>query len=186
MDQNKAAIAFVKACLTLSGKVKKDADNPFFSSNYPTLEAVLDVVLPACHAEDLMPMQTIVAIEKGIGVKTVLYHGSGDVLELDVAPIPVDKNNAQGVGSATTYGRRYSLMSIFGLAPSDDDGNAAAKAEPKKESNPENFAVLKEAAEKGLSEFRDVWKNMSKTKRETITPESMDELKKITEKKDAA
>jgi len=33
----------------------------------------------------------------------------------------------QGLGSATTYARRYGLMSAAGIAPEDDDGNAAVK-----------------------------------------------------------
>ena len=36
----------------------------------------------------------------------------------------------QGVGSAQTYARRYGLMGLAGIAPEDDDGNAAAAAPP--------------------------------------------------------
>jgi hypothetical protein len=39
----------------------------------------------------------------------------------------------QGYGSAVTYARRYGLMAMAGIAPEDDDGNAAAKAAPKQE-----------------------------------------------------
>jgi hypothetical protein len=38
----------------------------------------------------------------------------------------------QGFGSAVTYARRYGLMAMAGIAPEDDDGNAAAKAAPSK------------------------------------------------------
>jgi len=44
------------------------------------------------------------------------------------------KNDAQGFGSALSYARRYSLMAACGIAPEDDDGNAASvppKAVPK-------------------------------------------------------
>ena len=38
---------------------------------------------------------------------------------------------AQGYGSALTYARRYSLMAACGIAPEDDDGNAASnKSKP--------------------------------------------------------
>jgi len=40
--------------------------------------------------------------------------------------------DAQGYGSALSYARRYSLMAITGLAPVDDDGNAAAATKPTK------------------------------------------------------
>ncbi len=42
--------------------------------------------------------------------------------------MPTGKGDAQSVGSATTYGRRYALMAILGLAPDDDDGQAASTA----------------------------------------------------------
>jgi hypothetical protein len=42
-----------------------------------------------------------------------------------VQPVKADP---QGEGSALTYARRYALMAIAGIAPEDDDGNAAAKA----------------------------------------------------------
>ncbi len=42
--------------------------------------------------------------------------------------VPAAKNDPQGYGSALTYARRYSLMAACGIAPEDDDGNAATKA----------------------------------------------------------
>ncbi len=44
--------------------------------------------------------------------------------------VPANKQDPQGYGSALTYARRYSLMAVCGIAPEDDDGNAASK--PKK------------------------------------------------------
>lgn len=129
-EKNKAIESYVKTCLDLTGKVKKDGNNPHFKSGYATLESVLDTILPSCHKNDLVPMQEIIACDAGIAVKTTLYHLSGESLTLEPMPIPVDKNNAHGVVSASTYGRRVSLMAIFGLAPSDDDGNAAESAPP--------------------------------------------------------
>ena len=41
--------------------------------------------------------------------------------------VPASKNDAQGFGSALTYCRRYGLLAAFGIAPEDDDGNAASK-----------------------------------------------------------
>lgn len=41
--------------------------------------------------------------------------------------MPVSKHDAQGYGSAITYGRRYSLLTACGVAPEDDDGNGASK-----------------------------------------------------------
>ena len=46
--------------------------------------------------------------------------------------MPASKQDPQGYGSALTYARRYSLMACVGIAPEDDDGNAASH--PKKSS----------------------------------------------------
>jgi len=45
--------------------------------------------------------------------------------------VPSAKNDPQGYGSALTYARRYSLMAACGIAPEDDDGNAASKTPAK-------------------------------------------------------
>ena len=132
MSENKAISAYVSACLDLTGKVKKDGTNPHFKSGYATLESVLETILPSCKEHKIVPLQEIIKAETGIAVKTTIYHEGGDSLSLEPMPIPVDKNSAHGVVSASTYGRRVSLMAIFGLAPSDDDGNAAVEASSKR------------------------------------------------------
>jgi hypothetical protein len=55
----------------------------------------------------------------------VLMHSSGEWIsgELEMTPV---KSDPQGIGSAITYARRYTLASIAGIATEDDDGNAAA------------------------------------------------------------
>ena len=47
------------------------------------------------------------------------------------------KQDAQAVGSAITYLRRYSLQSIMGLPVEDDDGNAASRRQPQRRQVPE-------------------------------------------------
>jgi len=178
-EKNKAVEAYVTTCLSLSGKVKKDGTNPHFKSGYATLESVLDTILPFCHENDLVPMQEIIGCDNGIAVQTTLYHSSGDFLKLEAMPIPVDKQNAHGVVSASTYGRRVSLMAHFGLAPSDDDGNSAVAAPPKPDE--EAVEVLTDAANQGLEAFRSAWKGLAASKRKTITPELQAGFKAITE-----
>jgi hypothetical protein len=62
--------------------------------------------------------------ESNIGVTTRLAHSSGQWIEgsLYIAPLKFD---AQGVGSVITYLRRYALLAMAGVAPDDDDGEAA-------------------------------------------------------------
>ena len=61
-----------------------------------------------------------------VTVTTRLIHKSGEWIE-DSLSMPTGNGGAQAVGSATTYGRRYSLMAILGLAPEDDDGAEASQ-----------------------------------------------------------
>ncbi|EAE2768887.1 TPA: ERF family protein, partial [Listeria monocytogenes] len=65
--------------------------------------------------------------ENKVGVKTILMHASGEFVEFDPFMLPLDKNTAQGAGSALTYARRYTLSAAFGIASDeDDDGNSAS------------------------------------------------------------
>jgi hypothetical protein len=49
------------------------------------------------------------------------------MLECGKLHVPAAKQDPQGYGSALTYARRYSLMAACGIAPEDDDGNAATR-----------------------------------------------------------
>jgi hypothetical protein len=111
------------------GKALKDSDNPHFKSKYADLSSVMDACIPALNANGFAVIQPTVDDESGRYVETVLLHESGESLKCRV-PLIVQKNDMQGYGSAVTYARRYGLMCMAGIAPEDDDGNAAAKAAP--------------------------------------------------------
>ena len=115
------------------GKALKQANNPHFRSKYADLGSVMDACLPALNEAGIALIQPTGEDEHGRFVETTLIHGeSGETLSCRV-PLIVSKNDMQGYGSATTYGRRYGLMAMAGIAAEDDDGNAAAKAAPKNE-----------------------------------------------------
>jgi len=126
------ATALAKAQAEM-GKALKQSNNPHFKSKYADLGNVMDACLPALNAAGIAVIQPTGEDEHGRYVETVLIHGeSGESLTCRV-PLIVAKNDMQGYGSAVTYGRRYGLMAMAGIAPEDDDGNAAAKAAPKQE-----------------------------------------------------
>lgn len=127
MTSNIAA-ALAKAQAEM-GKAIKESTNPAFRSKYADLGNVMDACLPALNKHNIAVIQPIVSDVDGRFVKTILIHESGETLECAV-PLIVGKNDMQGLGSAITYGRRYGLMSMAGIAPEDDDGNAAAEAPP--------------------------------------------------------
>lgn len=115
------------------GKALKQANNPHFRSKYADLGNVMDACLPALNSNGIALIQPTGEDEHGRYVETMLLHGeSGQSLSCRV-PLIVGKNDMQGYGSAVTYARRYGLMTMAGIAPEDDDGNAAAKAAPKQE-----------------------------------------------------
>lgn len=59
----------------------------------------------------------------------MLIHSSGQWMRGDLL-LPVSKWDAQGIGSAITYARRYSLQGFLNVAAeADDDANAAAGKE---------------------------------------------------------
>ena len=113
------------------GGAKKDAKNPHFKSQYATLESVVDAIKPVAAKHGLGYLQRFHDCENGVALETIIFHASGAELSTGTLRIPASKNDAQGYGSAITYARRYGLQTAFGIAPEDDDGNAAVKAEPK-------------------------------------------------------
>jgi hypothetical protein len=60
-----------------------------------------------------------------------LIHESGEELSFGKLFVPCTKQDAQGYGSAITYARRYQLQTALGIAPEDDDGNAASASAPR-------------------------------------------------------
>lgn len=111
-------------------KARKSANNLHFKTKYADLASVMDACLPALSAVGIAVIQPPGENEAGRYVETVLTHGpSGERMTCRV-PLIVQKNDMQGYGSAVTYARRYGLMAMAGIAPEDDDGNAAVQAAP--------------------------------------------------------
>ncbi len=135
IPDHKGIYAALAAAQAAMGPALKQAVNPAFKSKYADLASVMDACLPALTANGICVMQPTGEDEQGRFVKTILAHISGESVECRV-PLIVSKNDMQGYGSAVTYARRYGLMSMAGIAPEDDDGNAAAKAPPKEEAKP--------------------------------------------------
>jgi hypothetical protein len=107
------------------GEVFKTANNPAFKSKYADLAAVVEAVVPALNKHGITLLQPISFNGDLVHVGTVLLHESGQWIRC-VHSIPLSKRDAHGIGSATTYGRRQGLSAMAGVAPEDDDGNAAS------------------------------------------------------------
>lgn len=124
--------AFAKAQAEMEA-ASKDSNNPFFKSKYADLNSVMGAVKPAFAKHGLAFVQVCHDAENAAKVETIIVHESGFQISAGCVSVPVSKHDAQGYGSALTYARRYSLAAAAGVGAEDDDGNAAAKAAPKKE-----------------------------------------------------
>jgi hypothetical protein len=113
------------------GPALKTHTNPAFRSKYAGLDACIEAVLDALNNNGIFLMQPTHECEGGVIVETLFIHESGEQMSSGKLHVPATKLDAQGYGSALTYARRYSLMTACGIAPEDDDGNAASKPAPK-------------------------------------------------------
>ena len=128
MNTEHATPELFAALAVAQGKVEnaaKGSKNSHFGSKYADLAEILNTVRPVFAAEGLALAQSTGFDGSRVIVTTLIAHKAGGFLTSDAACVPA-KTDAQGVGAATTYLRRYSLAAMAGIAQEDDDGNAAA------------------------------------------------------------
>lgn len=103
----------------------KNAANPHFRSKYADLAEVMNTIRPVFAAHGLSLFQAPAFDGSLASVTTILAHAGGGYISTTASCVPA-KADAQGIGSASTYLRRYSAAAVAGIAQEDDDGNAAA------------------------------------------------------------
>lgn len=118
------AAALVKAQLVIRAAIK-DSTNPHYRSKYADLTSVIEAVKGPLLGNGIAFLQPVGFSETGVSVETILLHTSGEWIA-GTLNVPVSKQDAQGVGSAISYGRRYGLQAMCGVPAEDDDGNAAS------------------------------------------------------------
>jgi len=104
----------------------KDANNPHFKSRYADLASVFDACKDALNNAGIVFVQAPSSTKNEVTITTTLFS-QGEWLACQLTA-PLSKYDAQSVGSAITYLRRYSLSSIAGVVSDDDDGQAAVGA----------------------------------------------------------
>ena len=109
------------------GPALKSSSNPHFRSKYADLAACVEAVIDGLNSNGIALIQQTHECQDGVIVETVFVHESGETMSAGKLHVPAAKQDPQGYGSALTYARRYSLMAACGIAPEDDDGNAASK-----------------------------------------------------------
>ena len=121
----------------------KNSANPHFRSKYADLAEVLNTIRPVFAKHGLSLIQSPGFDGSMVSVTTVLAHQSGGYMTSTASCVPA-KADAQGIGSATTYLRRYGAAAVAGIAQEDDDGNAAAHNKPHAVVTAEQGATLRD------------------------------------------
>ena len=153
---SKLAVSLVKFNSEVS-KIAKDAKNPFFKSNYVTLDRLIEATRPILQENGLVVMQSPLSKEDGsIGIQTLLIHESGEFIESE--PIfmkPAKANDPQQAGSIISYMRRYSYQAILNLnTGEDDDANKSTGEENiKAKLNDKSCSNNKELSEEQVKEL---------------------------------
>jgi hypothetical protein len=103
-------------------KFEKNADNPFFKSRYTDLPNLLSVLLPVLNKLNVL----LYHIADNGKLTTIFWDiDSGEWMGSSLA-IP-EGLDAQKVGSAITYFKRYNIGMMLNITTDvDDDGNSAS------------------------------------------------------------
>ena len=125
---NELATAMAKAQAEI-GTARKDAENPFFKKPYADLASIWEACRSPLSKHGLSIVQLPFASGRQVTVWTMLLHSSGQFISGELTMSAV-KDDPQSIGSCLTYLRRYSLAAVAGVAPAEDDGNAAAGNRP--------------------------------------------------------
>ena len=107
-----------------------DSKNPHFKSKYASLSEVIDTAKPVLAKHGLAVIQ-LPSFRDNIGhvLCTRIVHKSGQWIEDEMRLNPI-KDDPQGLGSALTYARRYSIPGVCMIASEDDDDGNAASHKP--------------------------------------------------------
>jgi hypothetical protein len=134
MEMSESIVDLAKALTVLQGQLKtvpKDKVNPVHKSKYADLSAIWEMCRKPLADNGLSLVQTTEIAENNVILETTLLHSSGQWLrgKLSLNPAKLDP---QGVGSSMTYGRRYAMCALLGIAADeDDDGGGGSRGKDK-------------------------------------------------------
>jgi hypothetical protein len=102
--------------------IRKSGTNPHFKNRYMTLDEIVDAITPALSEQGILVYHTM----HGGDLVTSITDGESTIDSF--YPLRAENKNDQQLGSAISYGRRYSLCALLGIvADEDDDGNKASE-----------------------------------------------------------
>ena len=119
------SIAMIKVQSEIKG-MTPDAENPFFKSNYITLDGILEYIRPILTKNEIWLIQEAKGLDTNVSIRTSLIHSSGEFIETESLEMIPNKNDPQVLGSLITYLKRYQLAALLGISSEvDDDANKA-------------------------------------------------------------
>lgn len=138
MNRSESIAELATALSKFQGEVSnppnsKTVNTGSFSYKYSPLDEILSLIRPLLSNNGLSMVQAPIMKDGLVGVTTTLLHKSGEWMEFEPILLKLDKQSAQGAGSAITYSRRYAISSILGISSEDDDD--ANSIEPEKGNN---------------------------------------------------
>lgn len=106
------------------------ADAGNYTYSYASLDQVMGMARPILADQALAVTQSAAVhlAEHVVEVTTTIVHESGEWVAWPPLAVPIGAANAQSIGSALSYARRYGLLAVLGIATEDDDGATATNA----------------------------------------------------------
>lgn len=107
-----------------------------YGYSYLTLDKLIEETRPVLAKHGLAILQPLTNVNGEPAVKTMLIHVSGQMIDGDY---PITKagmkqvNDAQQMGAAVTYARRYGLAAMLNIAQVDDDAASLTQAQPQQQ-----------------------------------------------------
>lgn len=149
------------------GKISKDSKNPFFKSNYLSLNGLIDAIEEVLNKNGLLLLQPIINSNVRTEIRDYDKDGStNDSFVFSEMELP-KITDPQKLGSAITYYRRYTLQSLLGLQAEDDDGNLASKPTLVK---PKDYTrqIARIQSCKTLKQLSEVWTDLLKDEQKAV------------------
>lgn len=112
------------------GNLSKDKQG--YGYKYAELSKVLDTCRPILAEHNLVITQLVTVLNDEPTLVTTLFHKSGQFLRSCYPLVKAgvkQANDAQQVGAAITYARRYALTAMLFMAQEDDDAASVGKRE---------------------------------------------------------
>lgn len=141
---NELELALFKIIQALPVAIGRDEEATITGSlkrKYATLKAIMSVVRPIALANGVRirqgsdhawQMDTAQGKGRAVPVYTDFIHSGTGQTERTVVEVPLLKLDAQSMGSAISYGRRYGILAALGLTTGEDDDDGAAAMPRKK------------------------------------------------------